>query len=66
MKKLLVVGLLALSSVVGCAYGGMAAMADGTVVVARNDMFLAGALRQMFACKPNGSGGLNCEAVGGP
>ena len=62
MKKLLVVAFLALSSVVGCAYSGIATMTDGTVVVAKNS--LGG--RDIFACKPNGGGGLNCVSVGGP
>jgi hypothetical protein len=62
MKKLLVVALLALSSVAGCAYSGVATMTDGTVVIARNDFFG----RQIFACKANGSGALDCQSVGGP
>jgi hypothetical protein len=66
MKKLVVVALLALSTAVGCAYSGVATRADGTVIVAKNDGFLFGFLRQVYACKPNGSGGLNCDAVGGP
>jgi hypothetical protein len=37
----------------GCAYGGMAAMPDGTVLVARNG--LLGSLRKIYACKVNGS-----------
>ena len=65
MKKLLVVALLTLSSVVGCAYSGVATMADGTVIVARNDMILFGALRQVYVCKSAG-GTLTCEAGGGP
>lgn len=38
---------------VGCAYGGMAAMPDGTVLVARNA--LLGSLRKIYVCKVNGS-----------
>jgi len=37
----------------GCAYGGMATMPDGTVLVARNA--LLGSLRKIYVCKVNGS-----------
>jgi hypothetical protein len=42
---------------VGCAYGGVAAMPDGTVLVARNS--LLGGLRKIYVCKVNGST-MNC------
>jgi hypothetical protein len=37
----------------GCAYGGVAALPDGTVLVARNS--LLGALRKVYVCKVNGT-----------
>jgi len=39
----------------GCAYGGVASTPDGTVVIVRNDYFLAGLLRKVYVCKVNGS-----------
>ena len=54
-KTLLKVGVvaMALASLAGvgsgCAYGAMAIAQDGTVFVARNDSFLFGALRKVFA-----------------
>jgi hypothetical protein len=41
----------------GCAYGGVATMPDGTVLVARNS--LLGALRKVYVCKVNGTA-LSC------
>ena len=37
----------------GCAYGGIAAMPDGTVLVARNSLF--GGLRKIYVCKVAGN-----------
>jgi hypothetical protein len=41
------------AAVGGCAYGGMAAMPDGTVLVARNGLF--GGLRKIYSCKVAGT-----------
>jgi hypothetical protein len=49
----------------GCAYGGVAAAPDGTVVITRNDGFLFGALRKVFVCKVNGPA-LNCSETSAP
>ena len=38
----------------GCAYSGVAATPDGTVVITRNDMLLFGLLRKVYVCKVNG------------
>ena len=38
----------------GCAYSGVAAAPDGTVVITRNDMLLFGLLRKVYVCKVNG------------
>ena len=38
----------------GCAYGGVAAAPDGTIVITRNDMLLFGLLRKVYVCKVNG------------
>jgi len=43
----------AMATSVGCAYGGLTAMPDGTVLVARNS--LLGSLRKIYVCKVNGS-----------
>jgi hypothetical protein len=45
--------LAAMATGVGCAYGGVAALPDGTVLVARNS--LLGSLRKIYVCKVNGS-----------
>jgi hypothetical protein len=53
---LLVAALGGTGAVVGgCAYGGVAATPDGSVVITRNDLFLFGALRKVFVCKVNGT-----------
>ena len=38
-----------------CAYSGVAATPDGTVVITRNDLLLFGLLRKVYVCKVNGS-----------
>ena len=54
----------AMATGVGCAYGGVAAMPDGTVLVARNS--LLGSLRKIYVCKVNGST-MNCvESANAP
>jgi hypothetical protein len=67
VRRFALLGLLA--SVVlastGCGYGAMAVAPNGTVYIARNDNFLFGALRQVYACIPAGAA-LNCTAVGAP
>jgi hypothetical protein len=49
----------------GCAYGGVAATPDGTVVIVRNDGFLFGLLRKVYVCK-NTAGGLMCTETNAP
>ena len=51
--RLLVVLLGSGLAVGGCAYGGIASTADGTVLVARNSLF--GGLRKIYACKLTGT-----------
>jgi hypothetical protein len=63
---LLVAALGGTGAVVGgCAYGGVAATPDGTIVITRNDGFLFGALRKVFVCKVAGST-LNCAETAAP
>jgi hypothetical protein len=63
---LLVAALGGTGAVVGgCAYGGVAAAPDGTIVITRNDTFLFGALRKVFVCKVAGST-LNCAETAAP
>lgn len=49
----------------GCAYGGVASTPDGTVVIVRNDYFLAGLLRKVYVCKVNGNQ-LACTETAAP
>ncbi len=49
---------------VGCAYGGIAAMPDGTVLVARNS--LLGGLRKIYVCKVNGTAMSCVETANAP
>ena len=54
VSTLMLWGLLgSMAASAGCAYGGIAAMPDGTVLVARNA--LLGSLRKIYVCKVNGS-----------
>jgi len=54
----------AMATGVGCAYGGITAMPDGSVLVARNS--LLGGLRKIYVCKVNGST-MNCvESANAP
>ena len=68
MRKLLLAGVLAATAVAGgtfgCAYGGIGAHPNGTLYIARNDIFLFGALRKIYACTPNGTA-INCSEVEG-
>jgi hypothetical protein len=50
----------------GCAYGGVATVKDSHVVIARNDAFLCGALRQVFVCKVTAAGVTGCAAKDNP
>lgn len=68
MKKLLVLGFIALSTLgsVGCAsYAGVAVTSDGTVYVAKNDGLLFGLLRQVYSCKAAGPT-LTCTPAAAP
>lgn len=58
LKGLLVAGALA-STLGGCAYGGMTTVGD-KAVIARNDMFLFGALRKVYVCKVTATGVAGC------
>jgi hypothetical protein len=57
---------LALAGSLGCAYGDMAMMQDGTLIVARNDGLLAGLLNKMYACKVSGTSLTCTELTGNP
>jgi hypothetical protein len=48
-----------------CAYGGVATTPDGTVIIVRNDLILAGLLRRVYVCKTVGSA-LNCVEAAAP
>ena len=54
----------ALASGVGCAYAGMTAMPDSTVLVARNS--LLGGLRKIYVCKVNGTAMSCVESTNAP
>jgi hypothetical protein len=66
VSTLLMLGLLGAMAATGagCAYGGVAAMPDGTVLVARNS--LLGGLRKIYVCKVNGSTMSCVEGTGAP
>ena len=55
--------LIGLLGTTGCSYAGIAVAPNGTVYVARNDSFLLGALRGVYACTPAGNE-LNCTKAG--
>ena len=48
-----------------CAYSGVAAAPDGTVIITRNDLLLFGLLRKVYVCKPAG-GQLSCTETPAP
>ena len=64
--KKLVVGLIAAATLgaSACSYAGMAAY-NGKLYVARNDAFLFGLLRGVYACVDQG-GTLVCSKAGKP
>ena len=68
MKKILLalVAVPALVAATGCAYGGLTGVGTDKVVVTRNDMFLYGALRQVFVCKVADSGVSSCQSAESP
>ena len=67
IRKAFAVGLVSMicSGSFGCMYAGLAATPDGTVYIARNDLFLLGLLRKLYACKAAGSG-LVCSETQAP
>lgn len=50
----------------GCAYGGVAAVDDDTVVILRNNGFLFGLLRSVHVCQVSDSGLTNCATSDRP
>ena len=54
----------AMATGVGCAYGGITAMPDGSVLVARNA--LLGSLRKIYVCKVNGAAMSCVESANAP
>ena len=66
LRKLVSVALLVGDfGSMGCRYAGIAVAPNGTVYVARNDMFLLGLLRGVYACTPQGAE-LACTKAGSP
>ena len=67
LQKLVSVALLVgVFGSMGCrSYAGIAVAPNGTVYVARNDGFLLGALRGVYACTPQGAE-LACTKAGSP
>ena len=70
MRKIrsLVSGLLLVavaSTSMACSYGGVA-MASGKAVIARNDHFILGLLRQVYVCDVTDDGLANCESKQNP
>jgi hypothetical protein len=54
-----------LGTTAGCSYGSVAAHQNGKLYVARNDLFLFGALRKMYECTPDGAGNITCVKLEG-
>ncbi len=52
------------AAVGGCAYAGIAATPDGTVLIARNSLF--GGLRKIYACKLVGNAMSCVETTNAP
>lgn len=67
MKHFVLLALLAGSvfGATGCAYAGVAVAGD-KAVIARNDGFLFGALRQVYVCKVADGGVKDCKADEAP
>jgi hypothetical protein len=63
MPALLLLALVTLGGA-GCAYGGIATTADGTVLVARNSLF--GGLRKIYVCKLAGDAFSCVESTNAP
>ncbi len=60
--KLLFALMLAISALASaCAYGGVAAVNENTVVILRNDAFLFGLLREAYVCKVSDQGLVSCQ-----
>lgn len=53
------------STSMACSYGGVA-MDKGKAVIARNDHFLLGILRQVYVCDVTDNGLANCETKQNP
>jgi len=68
MKKILCALLMvpALAAATGCAYGSIAVSGTDKVVITRQDLFLYGALRQVFVCKIADSGLASCQSAESP
>jgi hypothetical protein len=64
-KAVAVLFVLAASALNACSYGGVAVAPNGTVYIARNDAFLFGLLRHVYACQATGPA-LTCADTGAP
>ncbi|MEX1362211.1 MAG: hypothetical protein AB1Z98_03750 [Nannocystaceae bacterium] len=60
----LLCALMALPTM-ACAYGDMVVHPNGKIYVQRHDRFLAGALRKMYECTPDGAGNVTCVDMAG-
>ena len=63
LRALILAMILAASA---CSYGGIATVKDSHVVITRNELFLFGALRQVFVCKVTAAGVTGCAAKDNP
>jgi hypothetical protein len=63
-KMVFVMMAVAMLAVSACSYAGMTSH-NGKLYVARNDAFLFGALRGVYACTDAG-GKLQCQQAGSP
>ena len=67
--KSAIAGAVLLGSVAGvlggCSYAGVAASGNN-VVIAKNDLLLAGLLREVFVCQLTPQGLTNCSSLDAP
>jgi hypothetical protein len=66
MIKMSVLAAGLAASLGACGYAGVAATADGKVVIARNDGLLFGALRKVYVCSVDASGVTGCVSADAP
>ena len=62
MKKVMGFAVVVAMALGACAYGGVGVTADGKAVVAKNDGFLFGLMRNIYVCNVTPGGLTGCQA----